>query len=338
MAPSTRTGVLLLQLGTPEAPTPAALRTFLREFLSDRRVIDLPPAIWLPILYLRVLPTRPAQSARLYRNIWTADGSPLAIITTQQAALLRQSFAAAGLDDVHVTIGMRYGEPSIARAVDELTAAGCDRLLAVSMYPQYASATVGSTVERLFEVLGPRRVIPALNVMPLYYDAPEYIDALAASARDALADFAPDHVLISFHGLPRRHADEGDPYPIQCRATAERLCAALNWSRERVTLSFQSRFGREEWLKPYTDETLRDLAARRIGRLAVICPGFTADCLETLEEMGITNRELYHAAGGGEYRLIPCLNTHPSWIQALSTLIGRHLPPAPQDRHDRSEA
>jgi ferrochelatase len=324
MATLPRTGVLLLQLGTPDAPTPAALRRYLHEFLRDRRVVDLPRAQWLPILYLAVLPRRPARSARLYRKVWTADGSPLAVISNAQAAGLAARLSEEGIG-VPVAVGMRYGRPSIAAAVDDLVAAGCDRIVAFPMYPQYSSVTTGSSLERLFEVIGRRRVVPSIRTIAPYFDAPEYVDALAASARDALRDWTPDHVLVSFHGVPQRFAALGDPYPEHCRATAAALAAAMGWTSDRVTVSFQSLFGTEEWLRPYTDETLRQLAVRRLPRLAVLCPGFTADCLETLEEMGMTNRELYQAAGGGEYRLVPCLNAHPAWLDAMANLARREL-------------
>ena len=324
MATVSRTGILLLQLGTPDAPTSSALRRYLHEFLRDRRVVDLPRAQWLPILYFGVLPRRPARSARLYRKVWTAEGSPLAVITRAQADALASRLRADGVE-IHVAVGMRYGRPSIAAAVDELIGAGCDRLVALPMYPQYASATTGSSLERVFEVIGRRRVVPSVRTVPPYFEAPEYIGALVASVRDALGQWEPDHVLISFHGLPKRFADLGDPYPDHCHATARALAAGMDWPRDRVTTSFQSLFGREEWLKPYTDQTLRDLAARGISRLAVLCPGFTADCLETLEEMGMTNRELYEAAGGGEYRLVPCLNTHPAWIDAMAAIVQGEL-------------
>jgi len=325
MAGPRRTGILLLQLGTPDAPTPAALRRYLHEFLRDRRVIDLPRAIWWPLLYFRVLPTRPARSAALYRNIWTKEGSPLRLITQAQAAALGERFAETHPDQVRVRFGMRYGRPSIAAAVDELVADGCDRILALPMYPQYASATMGSSLQRLFEVAGTRRVVPSVRVVPPYFDAPEYIAALAASVRLALRNWDPDHVLISFHGVPRRHADSGDPYPEHCKATAQLLMQAMGWSNDHTTLAFQSLFGREEWLRPYTEDTLKELASRKVARLLAICPGFTADCLETLEEMDLTNGHLYRNAGGGEYRRVPCLNTEPAWIDALQSIANRHL-------------
>lgn len=324
MGHPTRVGILLLQLGTPDAPTPAALRRYLHEFLNDRRVIDLPRIIWWPVLYLSVLPRRPARSARLYREIWTPEGSPLAATTRAQAEGLAARLAEAG-GDVRVAVGMRYGQPSIADAVEELVTAGCDRILALPQYPQYAGATTGSSLERLLDVVKRRRVVPALRVAPPYYESTDYIGALATTTREALEGWAPDHVLLSFHGVPKRYAELGDPYPEHCHATARALMAAMGWSPDRVTLSYQSLFGREEWLRPYTDETLRTLAARGIRRLAVLCPGFTTDCLETLEEMGMTNRKLYEDAGGGEYRLVPCLNAHPAWIDAMTSMVTREL-------------
>jgi ferrochelatase len=322
--PTPRPGILLLQLGTPDAPTTPALRRYLAEFLSDYRVVDLNRAIWLPILHLRVLRTRPARSARLYQKVWTSDGSPLAVTSAGQAASVAAGLTERFGIDIPVEVGMRYGNPSAASAIDALLAAGCDRILAVPMYPQYAGATTGSSLEQIFEVLGKRRVVPAVRVVPPYYDAPEYIDALAAGAREFIGGAAPDRIVLSFHGLPKRYAALGDPYPEQCRATANALTAAMGWDAARVTVSFQSRFGREEWLRPYTDETLRSFAGTTKS-LVAFCPGFTADCLETIEEMGITNRELYHAAGGGDYRLGPCLNVHPTWIRGLTAIVAREL-------------
>lgn len=325
MAATPRIGVLLLQLGTPDAPTPAALRTYLREFLSDRRVIDLPRAQWLPILYGIVLRTRPAKSAALYAKVWTEQGSPLAATTYGQAEALGDWLERTYPGQVTVTFGMRYGKPSIAAAVDALIASGCDRILALPMYPQYAGATTGSSLERLFQHISRKKVVPSIRVVPPYFDDPSYITALSATVRSSLGAWTPDHIVMSFHGLPKRYATEGDPYPDQCRATARLLIEKEGWPADRVTVSFQSRFGREEWLRPYTDETLVDLAKRRVGKLAVLCPGFTADCLETLEEIGMTGREAYHAAGGGEYRLLPCLNVHPAWIEALASIASREL-------------
>jgi ferrochelatase len=252
--------------------------------------------------------------------VWTAEGSPLAVTTARQADELGRRLRARGVD-VRTAVAMRYGQPSIERAVDALLADGCDRLVAVPMYPQYAGATTGSSLERLFAVIGARRVVPPVRVLPPYFEAPAYIASLAAAVREDLGDWTPDHLVMSFHGLPKRYASEGDPYPLQCQATARALAQALDWPADRWTLAYQSRFGREEWLQPYTDEVLRALAARRPNRVAVVCPGFTADCLETIEEIGITGREKFHAQGGGEYRLLSCLNARDVWLRHLTELV-----------------
>lgn len=325
MSTRSKIGVVLLQLGTPDAPTPEALRRYLREFLSDRRVIDLPRALWLPILYLRVLRTRPSQSARLYQKVWTSEGSPLAATTAAQAAGVRERLGDTFEDEVVVAHAMRYGNPSTLSVIDGLIAQGCDRLLAVPMYPQYASATTGSSIEEVLRVIGSRRVVPSLRVVPPYFDDPLYIDALGAVTRDALSEWEPDHVVMSFHGLPKRYAALGDPYPDHCLATARALAAREAWPADFFTVSFQSRFGREEWLRPYTDETLAVLGRRKLSRLAVLCPGFTSDCLETIEEIGMTGREQYAHAGGGDYRLVPCLNADPRWLDALTAMVSREL-------------
>ena len=324
MSQSRGIGVLLVQLGTPHAPTAPALRRYLREFLSDRRVIDLPRAKWLPILHFVVLRTRPARSAALYARIWTAAGSPLLVTTREQAAALSAGFAADGTA-ARVDVAMRYGEPSVDSALAALEP-HVDRLLVLPLYPQYASATTGSSVERVYDVLRKWRVIPAVRVAPPYFDDPAYVGAVAAVARESLASlpWQPDHYVISFHGLPKRYATLGDPYPEQCAATADRLVDLLEVPRANVTVTFQSRFGREEWLQPYTDVTLVELA-KRGARVAVICPGFVADCLETLEEIDLTNREAFMAAGGPAFHYIPCVNAHSAWASALRHITSREL-------------
>jgi ferrochelatase len=320
-----RTGILLLQLGTPDSPSTADVRRYLAEFLWDRRVVDLPRPLWWAILNLRVLRTRPAASARLYKKVWAPEGSPLLTITQAQADGVRAALEGRYPDQTRIAVAMRYGNPSVPDAVHRLLADGCDRLLAVPMYPQYASATTGSSLEKLFDTLAPRRFVRALRVVPPYYEEPAYIDALVKITRESLGDWTPDHVVLSFHGVPKRYVSLGDPYYEHCLATAAAVRAAAGWAEDRVTVSFQSLFGKEEWLRPYTNETLVELAKRKIGKLAILCPGFTADCLETIEEIGMTNRELYHESGGGEYRLVPCLNDHPSWIDGLAGLVEREL-------------
>jgi len=324
MGDAGRVGILLLQLGTPAAPTPAALKRYLREFLSDRRVVDLPRWQWWPILNLIVLQTRPRASAQLYQKVWTPEGSPLAVTTARQATLLESRLNASGAN-VRVVTAMRYGEPSIAAALAALGADGIDRLLAFPMYPQYAGATTGSSLERLFELARAMRVVPSIRVVPPYYADPDYVAALAAVARDSIAGRdAPELCLLSFHGLPARYAAEGDPYPTHCEASARLLAKALSWPATSFQTTFQSRFGREVWLQPYTDVTLEE-AGHAGKRVAVMCPGFTADCLETLEEIGIRGAEQFHEAGGKSFLRIPCLNEHPAWIDAMTTIARREL-------------
>lgn len=325
MATPSRLGVLILQLGTPDAPTPAALRRYLRQFLWDVRVVDTPRPLWWLILNLLVLPRRPAKSARLYASVWTPEGSPLAVGTQAQADALAARLGLSVDTPPRVAVAMRYGNPSIESAIESLLARGCDRLIAFPMYPQYASATTGSSLEEVFRILGRRRVVPALRVVPPYFDDPAYIGALVDSARRHFSGWVPDHIVLSYHGIPRRYAQLGDPYPSQCEATTRAFAEALGWPADRLTQSYQSLFGREEWLRPYTDETLRALATRGFDRLAVFCPGFPTDCLETLEEIGSLGRKQYQDAGGGDYRLIPCLNSDPAWIEGMAAIVNREL-------------
>ena len=318
-------GLLLLQLGTPDDPTKEALRRYLREFLLDRRVIDLPRWQWLPILHLIVLRNRPKASAELYRKIWTPEGSPLAVISRRQAQLLEEKLRASG-HDVQAVIAMRYGEPSIASALRSFMDVGITRIVAFPMYPQYAGATTGSSLEKLFEVAKSLRVVPSIRVVPPYFADAHYISALAAVARESIAALPspPNECLLSFHGLPARYAREGDPYPEQCAETARLLRDALGWKATSVRLTYQSRFGREEWLQPYTDITLGELG-RAGKRVAVMSPGFTADCLETLEEIGIRGLEQFTHAGGASFHRIPCLNDHPEWIEAMTAIVSGEL-------------
>jgi ferrochelatase len=320
---SAKIGIILAQLGTPEAPTPPALRRYLREFLSDPRVLELPPLRRWLLLNLVILPRRPQKSAALYRRIWTERGSPLLLNTREQAEKLEEALGGIA----SVTAGMRYGSPSIASAIDELVRGGAGRLLVFSMYPQYAGATWGSTCDAVFAALAGRRSVPALRFVPPYPVDPAYIGALAAAAREEFArlPWQPDRVVFSFHGLPRRFIARGEVYEEQARATAGLLAEALELSPADYVLTFQSRFGREEWLQPYTDETLRRLAAGGFLRVAVICPGFTADCLETLDEIGNEGRKVFLEAGGKELRLLPCLNAHPAWIEAMAAIARREL-------------
>ncbi len=323
---SERVGVLLVNLGTPTAPTPRALRRYLREFLSDRRVVELPRWQWGPILYLFVLTLRPRRSAALYRRIWWPEGSPLLLISLRQRNGLAQRLASTFGDRVHVALAMRYGQPSIAQGLRELTAAGCGKLLIFPLYPQYASATTGSSLEAAFSALASLRLIPELRTVNSYFDHPGYIRALASSVQEVWERHGRcDYVLFSFHGIPEKGVLAGDPYPHQCRATAQLVADQLRLAPQQWGVAFQSRFGKERWVEPETIAVVRELGAKRISRLDVLCPGFAADCLETLEEIAISNREAFAAAGGGHFRYIPALNDRPDHLQALADIVTTHL-------------
>jgi ferrochelatase len=314
---SQSTGVLLIQLGTPDAPTASALYRYLRQFLSDRRVIETPPALWWPILNFLVLPTRPKASAAKYRRIWDpARGSPLLYHTEKQAEALKQVLP------IPVFFGMQVGNPSVGAVVHKAIANGIERLIVVPMYPQYSATTTASALDCLFRALEKERRVPALRIVPPYYENPAYIDALAAIVRQELAhlDWQPDHYLISFHGLPLKYVERGDPYAEQVRRTTALLIERLQWQPGSWTQTFQSRFGRSRWLEPYTDETLAALG--KSGKsVFVLTPGFTADCLETLDEIGNEAREIFLRTGGRHFHLCPCLNEHPAWIEALKSLV-----------------
>ncbi len=303
---SPRIGVLLVNIGTPDAPTPAAVRRYLAEFLSDPRVVEIPRLIWQPILRGVILRTRPARSARAYRLVWdeARDVSPLRGITEDQAATL----AACLPDEVVVTHAMRYGQPAIGDRLAWLQAQGCDRILLAPLFPQYSGATTASAVDAAGTALAAMRRQPALRILPAYFDSPAYIAALAADIATGLAalDFVPDAIVASFHGMPARTAARGDPYHDQCLATVERLLGtALG---RPLTIAFQSRFGRAKWLEPSTERVLAELPAAGSARIAVVAPGFAADCLETLEELEIRGRETFLAAGGKAFAYLPCLN------------------------------
>ena len=325
-------GVLVAQLGTPQAPTARALRPYLRQFLSDPRVIDLHPLRWYPILYLFVLTRRPARSAALYANIWTDEGSPLMVHSQAQTRGLQERLGSA----YRVVLGMRYGEPSIARAVQSLEQEGIERILVFPMYPQFSCATTGSIYDAVNRAaLGRRcpwffdrkRQMPALRFVPPYADHPAYINALKQSVAAAVArlSWTPDRYLITFHGIPRRYVDEGDPYRRHCEETARQLATALGLAEDEWVSGFQSRFGKEPWLEPYTEEVLARLGGQGVRRLVAICPGFTADCLETLDEIGREGAEQFSSGGGQQFHLVPCLNDHPAWLDAMATIARQEL-------------
>lgn len=323
---SQKVGVLLVNLGTPAAPTPSALRRYLREFLSDSRVVELPRWLWWPILYLFVLTFRPRRSAALYRRIWWPEGSPLLVISQRQREGLAQRLTKTFGEGVHVALAMRYGKPSIAQGLRELANTGCGKLLVFPLYPQYASATTGSSLQVVFSALGTLRVIPELRTVNSYYDHPGYIKVLAASVREVWErDGRGEHLLFSFHGVPEKTVLAGDPYAQQCRVTAQLVAAELNLETVQWSVAFQSRFGRERWVEPETIAVVRELGRRRLSKLDVLCPGFAADCLETLEEIAMTNREAFQEAGGGRFCYIPALNDRSDHLDALADIVTTHL-------------
>ena len=312
--------MLLVNLGTPDEASPRAVRRYLAEFLSDRRVVELPALAWQPILRGIVLNTRPKKSAHAYRQVWTDAGSPLGAITRAQAAAL----AGAWGPGVMVDHAMRYGNPSIASRLTAMKAAGCERILVAPLYPQYCAATTATANDKAFAALARMRWQPALRTLPPYHDDPAYIGALKASVEESLArlPFTPDAVMASFHGMPKRTLALGDPYHCHCQKTARLLAEALG--RELV-IAFQSRFGPAKWLGPATDETLARLAREGRRRVAVVAPGFSADCVETLEELAIRGRETFEAAGGTDFAYLPCLNAEPAGVAMLRSILTREL-------------
>ena len=317
--PAPKIGVLLINLGTPDAPEVRAVRRYLAEFLSDPRVIEIHPIAWKPILHGIILRTRPKRSAEAYNQVWTNEGSPLRAIARRQADALRDR-----LPDVSVHYAMRYGNPGIAAALENMVGEGCTRILAAPLYPQYCAATTATANDAVFAALAAMRWQPALRTLPPYYDDQFYIDALAKSAARQLAalDFEPERLLLSFHGMPVRTLERGDPYHCHCRKTARLLGEAVG---REVDVAFQSRFGRAKWLEPATDATLAAYARQGVRKVAVAAPGFSADCIETLEELGIRGRRTFLDAGGDKFVLLDCLNDSPEGIDMLSELLAREL-------------
>jgi len=315
-----KVGILLINLGTPDGPDPASVKRYLREFLSDRRVVEIPPLLWQPILRGIILNTRPKKSAHAYRQVWTEEGSPLAAITRCQAKALQGAFG----PDAIVDHAMRYGRPAIGERIDALRAAGCERILVAPLYPQYCGATTATANDAVFAHLAGLRSQPALRTLPPYHDDPLYIAALKESVEASLAalDFEPQALIASFHGMPERTRDLGDPYHSHCLKTAALLSEALG---RELTIAFQSRFGRAKWLEPATDKMLEALPGQGVTKVAIFAPGFSADCLETLEELAIRGRESFVAAGGTDFAYLPCLNDSPPGIAMLRALIAREL-------------
>ena len=320
-----RTGVLLCNLGTPEAATPAAVRTYLAEFLADPRVVEIPKLLWWPLLHGIILRVRPARSARKYASIWTPDGSPL-MVWSRKLALMLEGYLGQRGEHVLVQLAMRYGKPSIAAGLDALKAAGADRVLVLPLYPQYAASTTASIGDVVARWLQRARNVPELRFVKHYHDDAAYIGALARRVGDHwMAHGPPDRLVLSFHGLPRRSLALGDPYHCECLKTGRLLAERLKLRDEMVVVTFQSRFGKAEWLKPYTEPTLVELARAGVHRVDVFCPGFAADCLETLEEIDQEARAAYLAAGGREFGYIPCLNDQHEWVAALAGVALQHM-------------
>lgn len=319
-------GVLVTNLGTPDAPETGALRRYLKEFLWDPRVVEVPRPLWWLILNGVILRIRPKRSAEAYRTVWTDEGSPLLSCARAQVAGIRERLSDRMAGPVQVVLGMRYGNPSIPAALAELQAANVQRLLVLPLYPQYSASTTASTFDAVAAVLMRWRLIPELRFIARYHDEEGYLDALAASIREHWAVHGRgEHLVMSFHGVPRRYLDSGDPYHCQCVKTGRLLAERLALEDGSWSTTFQSRFGREEWLKPYTDESIRALGRRGLKRIDVVCPGFSADCLETLEEIAVQNAEFFHEAGGEELSYIPCLNTRADHLDFLVELALRHL-------------
>ena len=315
-------GVLFTNLGTPDAPTPRAVRRYLAEFLWDPRVVDAPRLLWWLALHGVVLRFRPRRSAALYRRVWGDEGSPLLANSRRQAAALAGELQARIGQPVPVVLAMRYGNPPIAAGLDALAAAGVERVLVLPAYPQYAASTVASTFDAVARALGRRRRIPELRLVNGYHLHPGYLDALAERLRGAGIPGPPGRrLLISYHGLPQRHVDGGDPYQRQCLETSAALAARLGLPPDGWTVSYQSRVGREEWLRPYTDEVLAEWGASGVDSVDVVCPGFSADCLETVDEISREARDLFLASGGRELRYVPALNDDPAHIRALAEIV-----------------
>ncbi len=320
-----RTAVLLCNLGTPDAPTPTAVRRYLAEFLSDHRVVEIPRLLWLMILHGVILRTRPAKSARKYASIWTPEGSPLKVWTEKQTKLLRGYLGQRG-HTVTVHYAMRYGSPSIASVMDELKAKGATRVLVLPLYPQYSATTTASVGDAVYAWAQRTRHVPELRFVNRYHDDPGYIAALAKRVEDHwMSHGRPDKLLLSFHGVPRRTLALGDPYHCECLKTARLLGERLRLGKDDMVVTFQSRLGRAEWLQPYTEPTLISLAKQGIKRVDVLCPGFTSDCLETLEEIDQEGRAAFLQAGGQEFNYLPCLNDQHEWIAALAAVAIHHM-------------
>jgi protoporphyrin/coproporphyrin ferrochelatase len=321
-----RIGILLINLGTPAAATAPAVRRYLREFLSDPRVVEIWRPLWWVILNLFILVKRPAQSAERYAQVWTSDGSPLKFHTERLTALLCGYLGERIKLPLIVRYAMRYGEPAIAAVLADLKQQGCDRILVLPLYPQYAASTTATALDAVAAAFARMRNQPALRTVRHFHDHPLYVAALAQSINDYwLKTGRPDQLIMSFHGVPRFTLDRGDPYHCECQKTGRLLAAALKLPSDKYQITFQSRFGRAKWLQPYTAEVLHNLGKKKTGRIDVVCPGFVADCLETLEEISIEGKTIFLTAGGGDFHYIPCLNERDDWIHALADIVAANL-------------
>ncbi|ALB54110.1 ferrochelatase [Cronobacter universalis] len=317
---SVKSGVLLVNLGTPQAPTSAAVKRYLKQFLSDRRVVDVPRVIWWPLLRGVILPLRSPRVAKLYKSVWMEEGSPLMVYSRRQEKAL-----SAALGDVPVALGMSYGQPSLDSAVQKLLDQHVDHIIVLALYPQYSCSTVAAVWDELARIITRYRKLPSMTLIRDYACEPTYISALAQSVQRSFETHGePDLLLLSYHGIPQRYANEGDDYPQRCRDTTRELVSALGIAPEKVMMTFQSRFGREPWLTPYTDETMKMLGEKGVKHIQVMCPGFSSDCLETLEEIAEQNREIFIEAGGEKFEYIPALNDDPAHIAMMKELVDRY--------------
>ncbi|HNS58566.1 MULTISPECIES: ferrochelatase [Nitrosomonas] len=321
-----KTGVLMINLGTPDAPTAKALRAYLKQFLSEPRIVEFPRWLWWFILNGIILNVRPAKSAKKYEQIWTSEGSPLRVHTARQTALVAALLEQQADSSLVVEYAMIIGNPSIAEKLQQMKVQGCDRILVLPLFPQYAASSTGCVLDGVFSELRKMRNIPDIRTVRHYHDDPGYIAALAQNVRDYWEKHGqPDKLIISFHGVPRKTLEMGDPYHCECQKTGRLLAEALELADDRYQICFQSRFGFAQWLGPYTAEILAELGKQKTGRVDVVCPGFVSDCLETLEEIALEGKAIFTEAGGGEFHYIPSLNEHPLWIEAIGNIIQTHL-------------
>lgn len=334
-----KVGILLVNLGTPEAPTAKALRPYLQQFLMDRRVVEIPRFIWCWILHCIILVVRPKKSAEKYASIWTKEGSPLMVYAKKQAIMLQGYLSQRIRSPYAVALGMSYGQPSMASAIEQLKAQHCDRILVVPLYPQYAASSTAAAWDAIWRTLLKTRNVPAIRTIKHYHDHPAYIQALAANIQAHWKTHGKaEKLVMSFHGVPKFHLLKGDPYHCECLKTGRLLAEALGLSADQYTIAFQSRFGKQEWLKPYLANVLANLGQAKHGRIDVVCPGFTSDCLETLEEIAMEGKHIFQSHGGGEYYYIPALNDSEPWIHALTQISLEHLQGWVSENWDEKEA